>query len=179
MLRQWRGSLHASVVIVVKPVENSVSFVYSQLHWFHLFFFGCRIGEGLPLHGPFWFWRQNGFCSELRSRHRETCRHASTHAGSQWHNMGFCASAQTSSAGKFRSKSIQEEELATLTCSLWGGKKRMTSPCLEVWMISEPEHCGSWPSLLFFPLSGTTHLMKSLCSVVLLDNRWVMTPWAK
>lgn len=40
------------------------------------------------------------------------------------------------------------------------------------------ENLGIGP-LVFLPLPGTTRLMRSLCLVVLVHNRWVMAPWAK
>ena len=49
----------------------------------------------------------------------------------------------------------------------------------RVWVISDPEPRASRASLPSLPLSGTTRLMKSLWSVVPVDNRWVMTPRAK
>lgn len=70
--------------------------------------------------------------------------------------------------------------------SPWGGNCSPTernndlyfSLLRNVWMISEPLLLDP-PFSPSLPLSGTTRLMKSSCSVALFDNRRVMTPRPK
>lgn len=146
-----------------------------------IFFFslslGCRIGDDLPVWlvntgsclcmVPFFVWRQTRLGRELHSRCRETCRRASTHAGTQWHDTCFCA--RPSSAGerwptdqKKHRKSlllhsfIGENDFALFdTQYILEEKKNQNHSLTEikndllvslfrnVWMISEPEHRAS------------------------------------
>lgn len=142
MERKALWASHASIMIVLKQVENSLSFTGSLLH-LDKFCSGCRIGGDLT----FWL----------------VC------VGSVSYMACFGLEAK-------------KDFYNSLLLSLNRKKKNLFPDyfylCIKVW-LSQPGYHASLPSLLSLPLSGTTRLMKSLCSVVLLDNRWVMTPQTK